>query len=154
MPLVINTIVPKLVSIPKVRGYLLQAMIQTGNDMIRDMGKTTATWKHQPVFTRYMRYSGGHIWLQIATNDAAWNYLDHGTKERWAVMSNPFEAKTSPGWIGSRVGVGQAVLKGSSHMKKARPGIESRMWSRTIAAKNQPKFDKRIYDAVVKGLVP
>lgn len=99
--------------------------------------KTVASWKTKPTFTiEYKSTPEGEEAL-IFTENNIYRFLHDGTRLRWALMSFPFEAKTTPRLLGSGPGAGRALLKGKGQMNAAgymyaRDGIEAREWTQEI----------------------
>lgn len=132
----------------RVRGGLLAALMNTKRDVMRDFESVIATWRHKPRFLSYISYSGGDVRLHIFTLDKPFQYLDRGTRIRYATMAPGFEPKTSPGFIGSRPG-----KQGLWFVSKNKPhkGIHARQFSLMIRRKNEDKFKRRVYDAIKLG---
>ncbi len=96
-----------------------------------DFLKTTETWvDHKPEFPITAEPSK----RIIATNDDTYRFLNDGTAVRYATMSNPFQAKTEVGVIGSRAGVGGLAFVSRHH---PRPGIIAREFDKAIAERFQ-----------------
>lgn len=151
MPVLFKAVRPKnLPSIPRFRGLILQAERKTQELVIEDMKKTTATWEHPVEFYGKVSYKAGNTYVAVDTPDKVWHYLDKGTAERWAIMSNPFVPKTSPGWLGSRPGKGFAVVRGRSHMQHDMGPIKARHWSEYIEAHRLNDYVKMVNEAVTR----
>jgi hypothetical protein len=116
-------------------------------------------WDHQPQPTVKIEETANEIKGTAQTEDKAMFMLDGGTSERWALMSNPFEAKTSHKSLRSGLGVGGAVIRGRSAMTRAglgaQPGIDAQEFSVALKEKYAPEFereiDKVMADAIAKG---
>ena len=94
----------------------------------------TNTWKtHKPSYLTQRVVDHGNMieGVMIVDSDAGiiLKYLDNGTLNRYATMSDPFTPKTRRGFLGSTPGEGKAEFVNS---KIRRPGIESRNWTKTI----------------------
>ena len=111
-----------------------------------DFDVTTQTWKDRPTFT--IKASPGK--RMVFTKSDIYRFISRGTKIRYAVMSNPFAAKTRTGYIGSNQGTGGMVFVG----KKPLPGIKAREFEPTIGRKWQklmPAILQRAIDSEFKG---
>lgn len=104
-----------------------------------------------PTFLNEESQKGGHLIRVIGPSDdksgRIWVFLDQGTDIRYAVMTEDFEAKTSPNTLVTTIGVG-----GLSHFDfdNPRPGIEPRLWTELIAKVEGQKFVKAA-DKVIKN---
>lgn len=111
--------------------------------------KTVATWDSQPEFST--KFFVGEYWmLWVGTYDPVYNFLDGGTSIRWALMSDPFEPKTHPHFIGSDTGVGEVVKRGYT-VQPPRQGITAREWTRDIYILMRPEFRRIMRNAVARG---
>ena len=137
--------IPKLALTSQIlQNVIIRGIEAQSNLMIKDLQATTATWQeHKPSFYKTVRRSGSaSVKVSIGTQDEIWNYLEHGTSERWAVMSRNFQPKTVKGQFSSRAGSGYARLRGKGIMTKlgmsARKGIEGRNWFAGLQKKYKP----------------
>jgi hypothetical protein len=98
----------------------------------------------------------GATWVE----DEIMFYLDGGTNERWAVMSEDFRPKTTHRSLRSSAGQGGARIRGKSAMiaagyTTAMDGIHAREFSIALMKLCGPEFqaalDKVMADAVTKG---
>jgi hypothetical protein len=159
---VIKVYDPKPFSSNRVRARILNALKQQGQRGAANfMPLTTRFWDDPPKFDYALRYSGGQPRLLIfptgtLTQVGKWYWLNYGTKERWAVMTNPFKAKTSVGSLSNTRGVGRMnyVMNKKMNKKKnkPKPGIQARNWHLLIQRKMQPDFTRKMNEAIRKGL--
>ena len=154
MEIRLSTTVPEKISDASLRGRVLSTLNKHGRKLLLDLESTTATWDNKPEFTVDVGYSGGDAFVAATTDNPIWHYLDEGTDYRWALMSNPFVAKTEPGVVGSFTGEGHAVLRGATAMQKhglgPQPGIEARRWSETIQDNREQSFFDDIDDILAE----
>jgi hypothetical protein len=124
-----------------------------------DMDTLFGPWNHHPNVTVVILDTPVQITGTTATDDLVTWFLDGGTDERWAVMSNPFEPKTRKRSLRSTTGVGGAIISGRGAMLRAgmnaKPGIEAREFSKALKEKYERPYgtaiDKVMADAVTKG---
>jgi hypothetical protein len=152
----------KKISTAKARARMLNALNAEGKDVVAEYEKTTATWKGDaPEFAYDVSYKGGDLAVAVGpTGDEKgvqkWNWLDEGTKIRWALMSPDWESKTQVRVYGSGSGSGRVLIAGRRAMEARgiapRPGIEAREWTLAIVKRRKDKFRKRVLDALHNGL--
>jgi hypothetical protein len=117
--------------------------------LTRRFNKVTATWNHKPKFVISRFVTGDDVYVQVVTDDKIYYFVDQGTSVRYAKMTDDFEPKTSPGWIGSRTGRGGLDYIDPRH---PRPGIVARNWTEAIYSDRQDKFNRNVYRAVERAL--
>ena len=109
----------------------------------------------KPEFLSQVKFGRGGFTVSVFADDSPagqrFTFLDQGTRERFAVMSDDFEAKTSPG--GTSVGRGrgqrQIILpEGSDPL----PGIEAREFTTTIQENNNPDFVAKVGKSLTKNV--
>jgi hypothetical protein len=132
------------------KGSLLRELQIIRDKMIADFYKTTATWKdHKPQFEGKVQYAQGEASIIVHTGSEIYGYINAGTRVRYATMSNQFTPKTQPRVIGSTPGNGEMAYVSR---KVARPGIEARHFTDTIAEKYQPEVANALVIAFNKSL--
>jgi len=147
MTLVFKVIKPSRLKIAEV-WYAIQAELEkVGKDIVKDFEKTTSTWTDKPEFE--MLTDDNPPSVLVATDDKIYGYVSGGTRVRYATMTNPFQAKTQPGVIGSRAGVGGVLFISK---KRPRPGIKARKFEATIQKKWKSPFKKRMELALARGI--
>lgn len=111
-----------------------------------DFGVTVQTWQHKPEFTITAEGNTRTIGTD-ATQGAGriYKFVALGTRVRYALMSTPFQAKTTPGFIGSTAGLGRVVVISKKH---PRPGIVARRFPQIIAAKWQKEAPEQLQRAI------
>lgn len=114
--------------------------------VVKDIEKTTATWKHDVAIEVKERSDG----YSVTVKDDIWNMLDHGTRAHRIIarrakrlrFAGGFQAKTRPGFIGSTSGSsGGGVVFAQSVQH---PGTTARGWSKLIGAKYRSQLQKFI----------
>lgn len=135
-----------------------------GSEILIEFRKTIRTWNNRPQFkvvphqdfdeTRVDVYVEGKTpeGVNPKTPEDIYVILTVGTEKNYAVMTQPFQAKTIPNVVDSVAGVG-----GFSHlnMNEARAiamAIEARNWDIVIAADKQSRLNP-ILDAALKTAV-
>lgn len=99
-----------------------------------DFDTTVMTWRRQPDFRIQKPSEDTRI---IGTEDQIYQYIDFGTRVRYATMSRDFRPKTVPNMIGSQQGRGRVLY---ISRRRPRPGIQARNFSRVIQKKWQDQF--------------
>lgn len=125
------------------RRHIRNALRRFATKMAREFKKTVKTWNRKPKFAKKTSFKKGIASVTVGTDDRIYGFLDEGTDERWALMSQDFVAKTKTGWIGSSSGAGHVVVRGGLMQKlglPAQPGIEARLWGETITKQMRPGF--------------
>lgn len=93
----------------------------------------TSTWEHSvPIEERGPDYVGGDLISEILTEDRPFYWLDKGTRERHALMSEDFRAKTAVRRYASGAGAGNPdpVAVGWNIQLD---GIQAREWTAMMA---------------------
>lgn len=106
----------------------------TAEDIRIDFGVTTQTWKNRPDFAIE---TPDETTRKVGTDNMIYKFVSGGTRVRYATMTPGFQAKTVPGWIGSRPGAGGRMFVDKS---KPRPGIKARNFHQEIIRKWQPRL--------------
>jgi hypothetical protein len=113
-------------------------LLKYAKETVTEFEKTTETWNDtDPTFEYELESDGVLIGPADDEDGQIWVYLEEGTDVRRALMSEDFEAKTTPGVVGSRAGVGGVVYI-SPDLEL--PGIEARGWSKAVGDDLEPKF--------------
>lgn len=99
----------------------------------------------QPTFEKEIKVGvRGSFSATVKTDSVPFIYIDQGTHERWAVMSDDFRPRTTKRTLGIKGQQGKAVIRGKSAMLSrgisVRPGIEPREYSDEIAKRREKKF--------------
>ena len=90
------------------------------------LDKTVGTWERKPRFTAEP-ITGG--WGARISPLYPWEYLNRGTRVRYANLSRDWKSKTKPNVIGSFRGSGRVLFISRRH---PRPGIQARNWQDMI----------------------
>lgn len=130
------------ISSKQLRGRMLAALTNSQNRVHEYLKEYTATWNHPVVwyFKKATTYKYGDISIWVITDDDIFRYLEYGTKERYAIMTPDFKAKTAKGRIKSGQGQG-----GKAYMSPMPvDGIEAREILPEIAKIDFPKFQSDV----------
>lgn len=132
------------------REELLAAAKEIEKQAMEDFKRTTATWKHKPKFSAKIDSgaSVGGVRIQIATDDPAYNYIDKGTKVRYATMSNDWKSKTEPDVIQSFPGQGRKLFV---NKKYPRPGIKARNFTKIISKTTKAELARVTKNALARA---
>ena len=150
-----KVIIPKPLQVNAMVNVLIKETEKLGKDMVKDFNSTTRTWQgDKPVFKATMKMDNrtnngwpNRIILTVApgNNDKGaevWQYLNKGTKVRYAVMSKDFKAKTRPGLLKSYAGKGKMLFV---NKKIKRPGIKARKWDERLYDKYRNILSEQMY---------
>lgn len=118
----------------KMRGVITSTLNAQAKAIKVDFDVTTQTWNHRPSFKIA---SPSEFVREISTDSDIYRYVSKGTKVRYAVMTNPFVAKTVPLSIRSRKGRGGVLFVSK---KRRMPGIKARQFEIVIAKKWQAQI--------------
>ncbi len=144
---------PQKLKVDAIREELLNELRKEGTTQKKKLSETTATWKGtKPTFESLIGLSRGvGGGASIATGPGGsteginkWNWLNGGTKKRWALMSGNWKSKTKPGRFKSGGGRGRVIVIGKRRMKKWRPGIKPRGWATKLQKQRKKPFTLRM----------
>jgi hypothetical protein len=170
-PVTFRALIPKKLNVAGMTACIRDAAIKAALDMGKDLKAVTRTWKgEEPVIMTeakltppgtppYPNFHTGFTASAWPKNDGSrgylkWLWLDLGTKVRYAVMSNPFIAKTRAGKLQSWAGKGGRVwMLSKKNKQKPMPGIKPRKFTKALRVKWEKKsmFRARMAAAVKKA---
>lgn len=132
------------------REEMLIAAKEIEKQALEDFKRTTATWTDKPKFSVKVDQgaSVGGIRIQVATDDAAYNYVDKGTKVRYATMSKDWVSKTEPNVIQAFPGKGKKLFVNKKH---PRPGIKARNFTKIIAKSAKTELARVAKNALARA---
>ena len=147
----------KKVSIPSkdtMRLVLLNEMRSIGKEIKEDFDKTVETWDKKPDFKLSVSLAGSTPSVTVETIDEVYKWVDEGTKAHWVEPVNAkvlafrtsYQAKTSPGVIGSGAGGASGDMVFSKGHEVS--GIKARKFSKKIQDKWKGEFGKRMASAM------
>lgn len=147
MIIVVKKIKAAKLDIEPFRRALLNAVEAEALIERRELAKTTASWQgDKPTFESATSIKGGD--LTVLTGPAGsemgakkWNWLDQGTRIRYATMSPGWRSKTRVKWFGSGRGKGRMLFVSR---RRPRPGIQSRGWSEALTLTRKNAFRKLV----------
>ena len=105
--------------------------------LVKDFQSTVKDWKKKPDFDEKKVVDSNRVVVEVSTDNEIYYYVSHGTRIRYATMSQGFQAKTSPKRIPSRRGRGGMLYVSK---KRPRPGIEGRKFDKQIKNKREKTF--------------
>lgn len=123
-----------------------------------DFRGTVKTWKNEkPNFKSQIKENKDFIITAYLVEDGSkgskkWIFLNGGTSVRWAVMSPDWKSKTTPGTLKSGRGRGRVLAVGKKRLRRPRPGIEARNWTKIIFDTRSPEFAEIMDFANKKGV--
>lgn len=131
-----------------------QGMRDAADDALKDMQKTTATWRNQPDFVAKEQRDG----FMVGTENDIWTMLDKGTRAHRIIarkakrlrFSSGYSAKTRPGFVGSQSGGssgGPVFAQSVQH-----PGTTARAWSKLIGAKYKAQLARYIGQRIKEAM--
>ena len=160
MPWQVKPIRPARMKIDPVMREVLNTCDAEGRFQMRELFKTTQTWKHKVGFGYLVDTSGGNASVRTSAksgNVQIWNMLDAGTRPHLIVARKAkqlrfrtgYRAKTRPRWFGSGSGGASGPWRGPHAVKH--PGTAARFWTRTLSQQRQIRFRRDIQAAVKRG---
>jgi hypothetical protein len=157
----LKAIKPAALRVDQIRLEILNALRAEGREVVKEHEKTVATWQNErPKFEFLIGLSGGNASVLVGpTGDdkgvQKWNWLNQGTRIRWALMSRDWQSKTTPRFVGAGRGQGRVLIAGRRAMMArgipARPGIIAREWTVLIQERRKDKFRSRLIDALQRA---
>jgi hypothetical protein len=104
--------------------------------------KTVRTWQHQPRFAARKAYHGYGITVEP---EYPFEWINRGTRVRYATMSKDWKSKTKLGVIASYNGAGRMLFVSRKH---PRPGIQARNFTDIIMRRVQARAAGRMRKAL------
>lgn len=147
---------PGKLEVAAVRGSILAALNAEKTYALSLLNQTIQPWENEkPTMKAEISYRGGDVAMVAGPSGnekgvKKWFWLDQGTRVRYALLSRDWRSKTMPRNIRSGAGAGQVLARG--HRAGAHKGIEARMWSDTINKMIKKGFQRRIQEAVTRGM--
>lgn len=133
---------------------LMKVARDLGKAHKKEREKTIATWQgERPAWLAgAQRVENDVVLLAVIRRGdqfgkKKWGWLDEGTRIRYMHVSEDWESKTRPNFIGSGPGAGETIGLGPPL-----PGIEARNWNILINAKLNNRLERRSETAVRRGL--
>jgi hypothetical protein len=103
---------------------------------------TVRTWQRQPRFVTRKVYHGYGVEVDP---DKPWDWINQGTRVRYATMSKDWRSKTKPNVIASYNGAGRVLFVSRKH---PRPGIQARNFTDIIMKRVQARAANRMRAAL------
>lgn len=152
---------PKKLKVDAIRLELLNELRKEGKDQKKELEKTIKTWKDEkPNFKSLISLTSNYA--AVATGPSGntkgaqkWQWINDGTKIRWALMSSDWQSKTKKGTFKSTRGRGKVVIAGKRAMMQRgiapRKGIEARDWSGKLTKQRKVPFQRRLIKAMQRA---
>lgn len=132
------------------REEILKAAKEIEQDVRKDFEKTTANWKHKVKFKSKVKTVGTQsVTITVTTDDKIYDYIDRGTKVRYATMSDDWKSKTEPNIVGTFPGKGRKLFV---NKKYPRPGIKARNFTKHIAKTTQRELARVTKNALARAV--
>lgn len=136
---------------------LLNGLRTVARAVERDYKETVKTWERKPEFETIISLRGGKAEFLVGTSDLIYKYVDEGTKPhpifpkkaKFLRFQSGYQAKTTPGIIGSKAGgrSGSEVFsRGVMH-----PGSKPRKFSELINKKYKSRFKDKMHDSMKRA---
>jgi len=154
-----KTIKPQRLKVDAIRLELLNALRKEGKDHKKSLDKTISSWAGDKPKMEFVISLTGQDATVISgptgSGSDKWEWLDKGTRIRWALMSKGWKSKTKSGTFNSGGGAGKVVIAGKRAMQRRgirpRPGIKARGWSELLTKQRKKPFQRRVIKAMQKG---
>jgi len=137
------------------------AILKIADEMEEDFEKTTDTWEHSVKFEKLTDVSE-NMSAMVATDDEIYGYVDKGTRPHAIFPKKPggklrfqwagpgsYRAKTTVNVIGSQAGGSSGDMVVFPYVKH--PGTKARNFDTIIMKKWQPKFKRRMEEAMKRA---
>jgi len=170
-----QVIAPKRWNVSMLQAEILMAMMAEGQDMVKVIEKTTATWSdvNRPSFKSEVSLSNSGATIELFAEGTVqqlkiYNFVDKGTKPHVILPRNGkvlywqsskfMQAKTVPGQLKSRSKWSKKFwgrtprTTGVFARKVNHPGTKPRRFAETIREKRRGPFDRRMRDAFNRGI--
>lgn len=157
MPVKVVPIKPtvKLADAAAVIKAVQQANADEGFDIVKDLNKTTETWKRRPKFKIKITTKR----IDVFTDDDIWNMLDEGTRPHLILPKRGkmlrfqagYSAKTRPGSLSSAGGGASGPVVWAQGVRH--PGTVARRWTEKAQQESAKRYPARVQakiDEVVK----
>lgn len=155
MVVIIEPIVPERLIRSRIPERAYDAIVDAVKDEIQEMekmfGQGTRTWSSSSQPSWELRVKPGFaVAGTVTTGDTPFIYVEVGTRYRWRRMTRDFQAKTTPGVLGS--GPGRGGVAG--WFRRPAKGITGRGFRDIIVAKRAGPFQRRIERALINATRP
>jgi hypothetical protein len=163
MQIYVKPILPGALNLKEVQAELLQACHQESFRLQNELKRTVQSWKDKPAIGKQSGSTAqaAYAWSGPEGDNQLvrrWVWLDEGTRPHFIRarrvsrlrFRTGYRAKTRPGWLGSGPGGANGPWRAPKRVRHR--GTAPRRWSRTLAIKEQPFFDKRVQSAVERGM--
>jgi hypothetical protein len=162
MPVAFKAIKPQKLKVPEMYKAIEAEAKAAANDLELEFMLSTATWKHQPKFEKLVQVGPKSVEILVDTDDEIYRYVNEGTgiegpkhrtyripKSGYANLAFPsvFRPKSQPNRQTSGAGYSGGPMAHASVIEH-HPGIKPRRFDKVIMKRFNPKFKKRMEDAM------
>ena len=145
----VNSQVPAFITqLQKIQDSMKAELEAQGKEVNRLYNQTSHTWKAQPKFMQKVEMNAKQDSVTVWAEDRIYYFVHEGVSRMRAVLTTPFVARTAPGVLSSRTGVGGRLY---ASRKIDLPSYKPRKFTQAIIKRQQPKFKKQMESAMLKG---
>lgn len=123
-------------NMPNIVNAALRELVQ--QEAIPLFQNTTKTWQNKPTFTAAPTARGWQVEIDPAF---PYQWVNKGTRVRYATMSKDWKSKTKPGVLASFNGKGRLLFVSRKH---PRPGIQARNFQDIIMKRMQARAANKV----------
>jgi hypothetical protein len=131
-----------------IQDSMLDELSKEADEINKLYNKTSNTWKAQPRFMKKFDVDARGMSATIWAEDRIYWFVHEGVSVMRAVLTPDFVARTKPRVLDSFSGSG-GRLYASKRISK--PSYKPRKFTETIIVQREPKFRKRMEQAMVRG---
>lgn len=152
----IEAILPdkEIIDMPEMQKQIKRVLRRTARRVEGDYKRTTDTWKKRPDFDTILN----EYEAIIGTDNIIYIYVERGTRPHpiravrapRLIFNTQFAPKTQPGQLKSSPGFSGPPV--ASKLEVQHPGTEARDFTKVIAKKTQPQFQRDLEKAIKKAV--
>jgi len=154
----LKAIIPKKMNIAKYEKELRKVAEKETKAIEKEFRKVSDNFSgsdprhsERPTYTKKVEIKGGRLIASAFTNEARMSWLNWGTDERWAIMSDDWQSKTRVLRLNTRAGGGRVVARGRRAMSAPRKGITARRFDIAVRLKRTIPFQLNTAKAMAKA---
>ncbi len=126
-----------------------KALREQGKQNKRQYEKTTDTWSHHVTFNIRTNFSADNWYVDTFARNRIYWFVHESVSVMRGVLSPDWSPKTQPRVLGSGAGSGR-LLYASKQISL--PPYPARKFTETIIKEEEPAFEKRMYEASLRGV--
>ena len=138
-----------ITQLQKIQDSMKAELEAQGKEVNRLYNQTSHTWKAQPRFMQKVEMNSKQDSVTVWAEDRIYYFVHEGISVMRAVLTTPFVARTAPGVLSSRTGVGGRLYASKKINLPSRN--KPRKFTQAIIKRQQPKFKKQMESAMLKG---